>query len=130
MDGWDTVDCTQRLTFSPCRPTQDPAIDTLRLEYLIAPCAVLALIFNYRLCVPSLPASTQQLTSPQLTHGAPLGVLHLPRGGRDPSSAVHAPADRRGGDDHDALLVCAGSVSRAVCAQLGVPVSWALSRTG
>ena len=82
MDGWDTVDCTQRLTFSPCRPTQDPAIDTLRLEYLIAPCAVLALIFNYRLCVPSLPASTQQLTSPQLTHGAPLGVLHLPRGGR------------------------------------------------
>ncbi|GAA5899895.1 hypothetical protein JCM6882_006996, partial [Rhodosporidiobolus microsporus] len=30
------------------RPTQDPAIDTLRLEYLLGPCAVLALIFNYR----------------------------------------------------------------------------------
>ncbi|GAA6058724.1 hypothetical protein JCM10212_003412 [Sporobolomyces blumeae] len=29
------------------RPTQDPAIDTLRLEYLVGPCAVLALIFNY-----------------------------------------------------------------------------------
>ncbi|BGO92857.1 hypothetical protein NBRC10512_007977 [Rhodotorula toruloides] len=29
------------------RPTQDPAIDTLRLEYLLGPCAVLALIFNY-----------------------------------------------------------------------------------
>lgn len=32
-----------------CRPTQDPAIDTLRLEYLMGPCAVLALIFNYKL---------------------------------------------------------------------------------
>ncbi|BGP12838.1 hypothetical protein JCM10213_001323 [Rhodosporidiobolus nylandii] len=30
------------------RPTQDPAIDTLKLEYLLGPCAVLALIFNYR----------------------------------------------------------------------------------
>ncbi|BGP21656.1 ER lumen protein retaining receptor [Rhodotorula toruloides] len=29
------------------RPTQDPSIDTLRLEYLLGPCAVLALIFNY-----------------------------------------------------------------------------------
>ncbi|GAA5823618.1 hypothetical protein JCM3770_000700 [Rhodotorula araucariae] len=29
------------------RPTQDPAIDTLRLEYLVGPCALLALIFNY-----------------------------------------------------------------------------------
>lgn len=38
------------LTLSPClRPTQDPAIDTLRLEYLLGPCVVLALIFNYRL---------------------------------------------------------------------------------
>ena len=33
------------------RPTLDPAIDTLRLEYLVGPCAVLSLIFNYRLCV-------------------------------------------------------------------------------
>ncbi|GAA93495.1 uncharacterized protein L969DRAFT_95852 [Mixia osmundae IAM 14324] len=30
------------------RPTHDPAIDTLRLEYLLGPCAVLALIFNYK----------------------------------------------------------------------------------
>ncbi|GAA5832916.1 hypothetical protein JCM11251_000529 [Rhodosporidiobolus azoricus] len=30
------------------RPTQDPAIDTLKLEYLVGPCAVLALIFNYK----------------------------------------------------------------------------------
>ncbi|GAA6035180.1 hypothetical protein JCM8097_006406 [Rhodosporidiobolus ruineniae] len=30
------------------RPTQDPAIDTLRLEYLVGPCALLALIFNYK----------------------------------------------------------------------------------
>ncbi|KAJ4483762.1 ER lumen protein retaining receptor-domain-containing protein [Lentinula aciculospora] len=30
------------------RPTNDPSIDTFRLEYLIAPCVVLALIFNYQ----------------------------------------------------------------------------------
>ncbi|GAA5994853.1 Erd2p [Rhodotorula paludigena] len=36
------------------RPTQDPAIDTLRLEYLIGPCAVLALIFNYRFTISEI----------------------------------------------------------------------------
>ncbi|KAI4520489.1 ER lumen protein retaining receptor-domain-containing protein [Schizophyllum commune] len=29
------------------RPTQDPSLDTFRVEYLVGPCAVLALIFNY-----------------------------------------------------------------------------------
>ena len=29
------------------RPTHDPAIDTFRIEYLIGPSAILALIFNY-----------------------------------------------------------------------------------
>ena len=29
------------------RPTHDPAIDTFRVEYLIGPSAILALIFNY-----------------------------------------------------------------------------------
>ncbi|KAF5383406.1 hypothetical protein D9757_006166 [Collybiopsis confluens] len=29
------------------RPTNDPSIDTLRLEYLVAPCIIFALIFNY-----------------------------------------------------------------------------------
>ncbi len=37
--------------FSQChallRPTQDPSIDTFRLEYLVGPSAFLALIFNY-----------------------------------------------------------------------------------
>jgi len=31
------------------RPTQDPAIDTLKVEYLVGPCFVLSLIANYRL---------------------------------------------------------------------------------
>lgn len=31
------------------RPTQDPQIDTFKVEYLIVPCAILALIFNYKL---------------------------------------------------------------------------------
>lgn len=31
----------------PTRPTHDPAIDTIRLEYLMGPSFLLALIFNY-----------------------------------------------------------------------------------
>ncbi|KAF9268477.1 ER lumen protein retaining receptor [Marasmius fiardii PR-910] len=30
------------------RPTHDPSIDTFRIEYLIGPCVVLSLIFNYK----------------------------------------------------------------------------------
>ena len=30
------------------RPTNDPSIDTFRVEYLLGPCAVLGLIFHYR----------------------------------------------------------------------------------
>jgi len=30
------------------RPTNDPSIDTFRIEYLLGPCALLALIFNYK----------------------------------------------------------------------------------
>lgn len=31
-----------------CSPTNDPSIDTFRVEYLIAPSFVLGLIFNYK----------------------------------------------------------------------------------
>ncbi|KAH9834144.1 ER lumen protein retaining receptor-domain-containing protein [Rhodofomes roseus] len=30
------------------RPTNDPSIDTFRVEYLLGPCVLLSLIFNYR----------------------------------------------------------------------------------
>lgn len=30
------------------RPTQDPSIDTFRVEYLVGPCIVLSLLFNYK----------------------------------------------------------------------------------
>ncbi|KAK9899159.1 ER lumen protein retaining receptor [Cystobasidium minutum MCA 4210] len=33
------------------KPTQDPQIDTFKVEYLIVPCAILALIFNYKFTV-------------------------------------------------------------------------------
>ena len=29
------------------RPTQDPSIDTFKVEYLVGPCVLLAFIFNY-----------------------------------------------------------------------------------
>lgn len=111
-----------------CRPTQDPAIDTFRLEYILGPCAVLALIFNYKLCVLRTASpchAPSPLTVVALQHGArdPVVLLHLPRSGRDPPAAVHAQPDRRGRDDHDALLVCARSVPGAVHPQLGLPVS-------
>lgn len=30
-----------------CRPTHDPSIDTFRIEYLLGPCILLGLVFNY-----------------------------------------------------------------------------------
>jgi len=30
------------------RPTHDPSIDTFKIEYILAPCVVLALLFNYK----------------------------------------------------------------------------------
>ena len=36
------------LVSSVIRPTHDPAIDTIRLEYLAGPAALLALLFHYR----------------------------------------------------------------------------------
>ncbi|KAF9073530.1 ER lumen protein retaining receptor-domain-containing protein [Rhodocollybia butyracea] len=33
------------------RPTNDPSIDTFRLEYLLGPCVILALVFNYHFWV-------------------------------------------------------------------------------
>ncbi|KAF8652282.1 hypothetical protein AX16_004471 [Volvariella volvacea WC 439] len=30
------------------RPTHDPSIDTFKVEYLVAPCLILGLIFNYK----------------------------------------------------------------------------------
>lgn len=44
------------------RPSQDPAIDTFRLEYIIGPCAVLGLIFNYKLSVFLLPPPSKSHT--------------------------------------------------------------------
>lgn len=38
-------------TAGACRPTQDPAIDTFKIEYLLGGSAVMALIANYELCV-------------------------------------------------------------------------------
>ncbi|KAH9855893.1 ER lumen protein retaining receptor [Lenzites betulinus] len=36
------------------RPTNDPSIDTFRVEYLLGPCVVLSLLFHYRFTVPEL----------------------------------------------------------------------------
>lgn len=42
------------LTPPPCRPTHDPSIDTFRIEYLLGPCTLLALLFHYRFTLPEL----------------------------------------------------------------------------
>ncbi|KAK2463040.1 hypothetical protein APHAL10511_004695 [Amanita phalloides] len=36
------------------RPTHDPAIDTFKVEYLVAPCVVLGLLFNYKFTVTEI----------------------------------------------------------------------------
>jgi hypothetical protein len=34
--------------FNVFRPTHDPSIDTFKIEYILAPCLVLSLLFNYK----------------------------------------------------------------------------------
>ncbi|GBE80778.1 ER lumen protein-retaining receptor [Sparassis crispa] len=36
------------------RPTNDPSIDTFRVEYLVGPCVILALIFHYHFTIPEV----------------------------------------------------------------------------
>jgi hypothetical protein len=67
------------------RPSHDPAIDTFKIEYLIGPCVVLSLVWNYRftflevLWYVRLPS----LSSPSSRHLLlcflpPLPLLHFP----------------------------------------------------
>jgi len=39
------------LTCPRFRPTHDPSIDTFKIEYILAPCLILALLFNYKYTV-------------------------------------------------------------------------------
>lgn len=41
------IDVTVPTPVGTHRPTHDPSIDTFRVEYLLAPCVIFALIFNY-----------------------------------------------------------------------------------
>lgn len=36
------------------RPTHDPSIDTFKVEYLVGPCVIFALIFNYRFIISEI----------------------------------------------------------------------------
>ncbi|KAL6305145.1 ER lumen protein retaining receptor [Sparassis latifolia] len=36
------------------RPTNDPSIDTFRVEYLVGPCVIFALIFHYHFTIPEV----------------------------------------------------------------------------
>ncbi|KAF5354884.1 hypothetical protein D9756_005687 [Leucocoprinus leucothites] len=40
-----STELTRPVTFSP---TNDPSIDTFKIEYLVGPCFILSLIFNYK----------------------------------------------------------------------------------
>ncbi|KAF8806657.1 ER lumen protein retaining receptor [Phlegmacium glaucopus] len=36
------------------RPTHDPSIDTFKIEYILAPCVIFALLFNYKFSVSEI----------------------------------------------------------------------------
>lgn len=42
------VDSVRHSLIRDSRPTHDPSIDTFKIEYLLGPCVILGLIFNYR----------------------------------------------------------------------------------
>lgn len=78
------------------RPTNDPSIDTFRLEFLLGPCAVIALIFNYKFNFTEVsrpcPFNPAILT---VSHSGTMGILHLFGGRFHSSPAFLTTADWR-----------------------------------
>lgn len=54
-----------------------------------------------------------------------MGLLDLPRVGRNYASTVHVAAHGGGGDNYDSLCCCAGCLPCTVYPQLDLPVSFA-----
>lgn len=70
--------------------------------------------------IPSRGFSRPRRNLPLLLHSLrnPLGILHLVGKCSYSPTAVFAAEDRRGGDNHDALSVCVGELSRVVYPEL------------
>lgn len=120
------------------KPTHDPNIDTFKVQYLLGGSAVLAILFPYRYEIAEVlphnpppplfpPASTTAPIDPDTNPYPapatdPLGLLHLARIRSHPPPTLHAPTDRRGRNNHDALPLRAGLVPGPVHPELVLSV--------
>ena len=97
------------------KPTHDPNIDTLQVQYLLGGSALLAVLFPYKYEF----AEVRNLSIPRCVDHADdradtLGLQYLVGICGCSSSALHAPANRRGRDYHDTLLICVGTIQSAL----------------
>lgn len=107
------------------KPTHDPNIDTFKVQYLLAASAALALLLPNRFLytpteVTPIHSSTRTIFTEFMSDA--LDVLNLARSCRYTASAVHAAADGRGRNYHDALSVRARNLSRILHSQLDMAI--------
>ncbi len=104
------------------KPTHDPNIDTLQVQYLLGGSALLAVLFPYRYEItevhPLPPSPPQPITNTPVADA--LGLQHLARIRRHSPATIHAAANGRSGDDNDTLSFRAGAISGVVYSKLAV----------
>lgn len=107
------------------RATWDPNLDTFRVEYLIAPCALMCLLFNYAKGFDPIEVRGRtkhkrvwkihvRFNQKDQNNAGTVGFFHMARIRSDSSAALPTYAHGGGRNDYYALPVCIGRVSGPV----------------
>lgn len=119
------------LMLNDYKPTHDPNIDTFKVQYLLGGSAVLAIVFPYYYTPAEVRAFVMAWKIIPLRHSGQntdasatdaLGLLDLARSRSDSATALHAPANWRGRDNHHPLPLCSWRLPSAVHSELDLAV--------
>jgi hypothetical protein len=105
------------------KPTHDPNIDTFKIQYLLGGSTVLAILMPYKYTLAEVH-STVQLTRyvALITRADSVDVLDLAGVRRNPTAALHASKNGRGGNNHNPLSLCSRVIPDAVYPKLAVQI--------
>ena len=105
------------------KPTHDPNIDTLQVQYLLGGSALLAVLFPYRYELTEVRLSI--VSAPNIMLIIPIdimGLLNLAGIRSHPPTTLHAAADRRSRNDYDALSVWARIIQGFIHPELVIQI--------
>ena len=105
------------------KPTHDPNIDTLQVQYLLGGSALLAVLFPYRYEVAEVCTfGFRTIKSGLIVLVDALGFQHMARIGSNPPPAVYASKNWGSRDNNDTLPVRVRAVPSIVHSELAVQV--------